>query len=251
MLIQRLKLFPVILLAGVLFVAACSKDEDPQNNPPAAVLPGIQLTHLVDSNPIEKDTIIYQNEFGNLYRVATLKYFISHLELINESGVAYEVAEVHYVDAFDNATTLFSAEAAIPEGNYSGIRFIFGLSDDLNITGAFPNPPENNMEWPAPMGGGYHYMKLEGRIDSAGTMNSFQAHTGPLMGNPYFFQVTINQPFELLDGNLINIEMEINNWWRSPNLLDLNTVTGIMGNADMQQRLMENGADVFTRFSVE
>ena len=40
--------------------------------------------------------------------------------------------------------------------------------------------------------------------------------------------------------------MNINNWWVNPNMLDLNTMSGIMGNQQMQIKLKENGNDVFT-----
>lgn len=44
---------------------------------------------------------------------------------------------------------------------------------------------------PVPMGGGYHYMKLEGRHDSSGTTKNYQAHMGPTMGNDYHVSVTL------------------------------------------------------------
>jgi hypothetical protein len=104
------------------------------------------------------------------------------------------------------------------------------------------------MEWPLPMGGGYHYMKLEGKIELPGTTNNFQAHTGPTMGNQNFVEIELPQSSFVLSGEerTLAIRMNINNWWKTPNVLDLNTVTSIMGNQEMQLKLKSNVNDVFS-----
>ena len=43
----------------------------------------------------------------------------------------------------------------------------------------------------------------------------------------------------------LDIYMDINNWWVNPNTLDLNNISGIMGNEEIQTELMENGSNVF------
>jgi len=79
-------------------------------------------------------------------------------------------------------------------------------------------------------------------------VKNFQAHTGPTMGNANYFEVTLtDSPFNCSCENVnIAISMNINNWWVNPNLFDLNTMSGIMGNQQMQIKLKENGNDVFT-----
>ena len=101
---------------------------------------------------------------------------------------------------------------------------------------------------PAAMGTGYHYMKLEGKFDSAGVIKNYQAHTGPSMGNQYFVEVVLTQdPFSCNCTTVdIRIDMDINKWWQNPNTLDLNNMSMVMGNQEMQQKLKENGSDVFS-----
>ncbi len=245
--------FMLLLLSG-LVITACKKDDDGDDNP--TPVPEVQLnfnfSHRVGNLPVNFDVISYNNAAGNDYSVVTLKYFISDIRLNKADGSSFLIDEEHYVDGTDYNTLLFTPETKVPEGEYSSISFIFGLNEEKNITGTYPNPPESNMEWPIPMGGGYHYMKLEGKIDSAGTVKNYQAHTGPTMGTPYYVEVTLpSSSFTAKEGLIITIGMDINNWWQGPHIIDLNNVTSIMGNPDMQELLQDNGENVFYLESIE
>ena len=105
------------------------------------------------------------------------------------------------------------------------------------------------MVWPETNGGGYHYMKLEFKFDSANIVKNYQAHTGRLMQTPHFIEVNLNFDTPMVlsyDGEYnLDIYMDINNWWVNPNTLDLNNISGIMGNEEIQTELMENGSNVF------
>jgi len=56
-----------------------------------------------------------------------------------------------------------------------------------------------------------------------------------------------------VDGADLQIEiiMNIDKWWENPNTINLNDVTGIMGNITMQQKLQSNGHDVFSIGSIQ
>jgi hypothetical protein len=197
--------------------------------------------------------IQYFNAFGNNYSVITLKYFVSDFRFYKADGGVVFVDEAFYIDAADATTMTFIPLSKLPLGDYNSVSFVFGLDSVKNISGAFPNPPENAMEWPAPMGGGYHYMKLEGKVDSSGVINNYQAHTGPTMGNSNFINVMLPaSSFQADKEDLhLTIVMDINKWWKNPNTLDLNQITGIMGNQDMQVKMHDNGHDVFSVLSIE
>jgi hypothetical protein len=49
----------------------------------------------------------------------------------------------------------------------------------------------------------------------------------------------------------LTVKMDINKWFESPNTLDLNDITSIMGNQPMQEKIKANGADVFSVESIE
>lgn len=238
-----MKNFPTVLSIALvlsLFLVSCKKE-----NTETQV--SFLFNHFVGAQELEFDTIRYQNAFGNNYSVSTLKYFVSNLTLHSSEG-EYFLDDVLYIDAREQALSSIIPSVKVPVGNYTKLTFTYGLDSAENQSGMFPNPPENLMEWPIAMGGGYHYMKLEGKVDSSGVINNFQAHTGPTMGNDNSFEVTLDDAnFSCsCETKTITIEMDINQWWTNPNTLDLNVVTGIMGNQPMQEILKTNGSDVFS-----
>lgn len=242
------------LILGAVILASCSKNPDNVNMRPATADLEFSFSHFVGSQVVDFNAIKFTNAYGNLYSIETLKYFISDISLQKADGGVIFIDDEHYVDATDDATLNYNPGIKIPTGDYIGISFIFGLSEEKNVSGRFVNPPESNMEWPLAMGGGYHYMKLEGKTDSSGAINNFQAHTGPTMGNQNYIRVTLaNSGFTATGAGVgITLKMNVNNWWVSPNTLDLNDVTMIMGNQAMQVKLHDNGKeDVFSILTIE
>ena len=99
------------------------------------------------------------------------------------------------------------------------------------------------MVWPITMGGGYHYMKLEGSFDNDIIIDNYNTHTGPTMGMDYSFPNQSSISINVTDntGNIsLDINMEINNWYQDPLTLSI-TENGIMGDWASQQNLMING----------
>jgi hypothetical protein len=101
------------------------------------------------------------------------------------------------------------------------------------------------MEWPVLMGGGYHFMMLEGHFaDSSGTPG-FAMHLGT---NASLCPVNITDTFSLTqDDFTLHINMNINEWFRTPYVYDFN-VDGnyIMGNIQSMSKIAANGFDAFT-----
>ncbi len=83
-------------------------------------------------------------------------------------------------------------------------------------------------------------MQLEGDFNSV--FNGYTTHTGATNGIDFSF----SKVFPIVDITNININMEITNWYKNPETLDL-TTDGIMGNIDNQIILQANGIeDVFS-----
>lgn len=208
----------------------------------------ISFSHEINGSSFLFDTILYVHPAGQLFSVQTLRYFISDIVMHKVSGDSIYFDMAHYVDAKDYASRQYHYQQSIDNGDYSGISFIFGLDTIKNSNGAFVNPPESLMEWPVPMGGGYHYMKMEGKYDSSGVIKNYNTHTGMSMGVPYHFRVNLVQPFTITKNEVdIEIIMELNNWYQNPTLYDFDVFgEAIMGNASAQQTLKENGHNVFS-----
>lgn len=235
----------IILVNLILvLVLACKKDEVKIESHTSE----ITFLHSVDGNLSHFNEFIYTNEYGNNYNLLTLRYFISEVELKALDNDIIKFDDIIYVDASNPDFLKATFNKKIPNKTYSQIKFTFGISTTQNVTGLFNNFPQTSMEWPVPMGGGYHYMKLEGKLANLSDTINYNVHTGPLNGNPNYFEVVLPLDLQVEDNKFaINLNMEINNWFNNPNTINLEDIVGgMMGNQDMQQKLKENGVDVFS-----
>jgi len=95
------------------------------------------------------------------------------------------------------------------------------------------------------MGGGYHYMQLEGDFTTA--LQGYATHTGGTDGIDFSFNKNFPVAINIENANTtVIINMEINNWYDNPNTITL-TSDGIMGDSNKQMQLKQNGmTDVFS-----
>ena len=250
MIIRPLSLILVgVLLLLISLVSSCKKDDDKPDEikPPTETTSYLRFNHEVDGTAVEYDTLQYTNAFGNTFSIETIRYFISNVEFAKANGETITVDTAIYVDPRKPGYESRTYTSAFPNGTYTEMRFTFGLDSAMNQTGAFPNFPETAMEWPMMMGGGYHYMKLEGKYLDEDSYNHFNFHTGPLNGNQNYFQVAIPIDLVITDQSFdLNLTMEIQNWFQSPNTFDLTAIFGgMMGSQEKQEMVKNNGHDVF------
>lgn len=227
---------------------SCKKEESTTMN--------ISFDFNVDGETFVPDSPQYVNAAGNRYEVNEIMYFISDIVLCKSDGEIIYVDCIHYVDYDIPSTLEWNSGWVIPAGDYTSISFIFGLPPEKNISYAFVNPPECNMSWPNYLGGGYHYMKINGKWeDPNGNIKPFNLHTG--RGQIYneegnivgfinnHFTVSIAQHFTAENGICLN--MNLNKWFCDPNVFDWNVWGGsIMQNQEAQEKIKENGYNVFS-----
>ena len=243
----------VFLVFVVLFCASC---QDPAGRM------RMHFTFSVDGHELEQDTLLYRNEAGNRYEVTEAQYFISDVVLTAPDGSQYAIKSdksAHYVDADLPYTLTWAPEDEIPAGVYSAITLVFGLAPELNVSHSYTDAPENNMSWPAMLGGGYHHMKINGRwIGEDGTPHPFNLHSGRTItasGDTLENSFTVTLPlngFAITKAGVtdITLDMNVNRWFCSPYLFDFNYFGGsIMQNAEAQEVLKANGWDVFSIIS--
>ena len=143
----------------------------------------------------------------------------------------------------------------IPVGHYTALRFTFGLDETDNETGLFIDPPESDMFWPDMLGGGYHYMKLNGKfVGGEGRFKPLAVHLGigqnesltQFYQNYFIVELPINFNVKANTENHLDLTMVIDNWFRNPNTIDFNELgSGIMQNQTAQRLFNGNGKDVF------
>ena len=221
----------------------------------------INFSHTVEGANLTTNSMVYTNDAGENYNVQTLKYLISDITLHAENGSSLVLDEVHFIDISEESTFSFTYND-VPNNNYTSISFDMGLDTNKNISNKYVDEGigtnqefHQTMFWPEigmngmDMGGGYHYMKLEGDFNDS--LTGYGTHTGGTMGMDYSFNNIDGISLIVTDdlGNVdVNINMEINNWYRTPNQIEFSTYgMGIMGNMQMQMNLKENGmTDVFS-----
>ena len=254
--------FLLTVITMISFLVSC-KEEDPE---PGKI--NLVFMELVDGLPLVVDSIKYENEAGNEYMVTEVQYFISNLKLYYQDGQSYEIKDsqgIHYVDSDIPETKEWMITDEVPSGIIDSIVFTFGLDEETNKSGLFPNPPESNMFWPDELGGGYHYMKLNGKwLDTQVMLNPFNFHLG--IGQTYdttghvtgfvqnYFKVSvclavyssfimIIDPGQTTD---LGFLMNIDSWFKTPHTWDFNIMGGMMmQNQDALNAACENGFDVF------
>ena len=215
----------------------------------------LNIGYSVNGNPLITDSLCYQNKAGNEFMITEIQWFISHIELQDQHGEWNTLEpKIFYIDTnIPESQTL--EITSIPTRTYKTIRFTFGLNTEDNQTGLFNDPPESEMFWPDMLGGGYHYMKLNGKyLDTEGRLAPLAIHLGIGQNEDCtefyqnYFTVELPIEFDVMGNskNRLDITMVIDNWFRNPNTVDFNEFgSHIMQNQTAQQLLKCNGTDVF------
>lgn len=235
----------------MLILVSCGKDEI------KSVAPTFVFKHNVNDSALQRGVMNYTNLAGNLYQVDELQYFISEITLKTADGQLIGIkseSAIHYVDLDVPASLTWNPKDQIPAGNYTSISFVFGINESKNKTGLYVNPPERDMFWPDLMGGGYHYMKMNGKWKAAGdviTPFNFHLGIGMNMDKTEFYQncFTVTIPLNIHTGsfaNIFTITMNIEKWFEAPNVWDWNIIGGqIMMNQAAMHKACENGVNAF------
>ena len=233
-----MKLNKITLFILVLFTACQNKETD-------LIKDDVSLEFYYGTNSIHNnsDSIWYVSNLGQSYNIMNLFYLISDIRLTNSDGnTSVNLADIHFISSYDNNSQQLLIPEILSIGQYTNIEFVFGLNTERNISNNYINDYfHSQMVWPDFMGGGYHYMKLEGRFGN--DSNFYNTHTGGLNGVDYSFNQSF--PINLIsreNGNThyIEIYMDINHWYNNPNDILISS-EGIMGDSTIQQKLRENG----------
>ena len=255
----------LIILVG--YLSSCKKSDNTIPLTPSGNVIFL-LKHQVNGQPLTENELIYTNAAGNDYLITDVKYFISDITFYRNDGsrkVIGDWKDLFYVDENIPDTKTIRFFDKIPAGTYDSINLNFGISQEKNKSFMFVNPPEVNMFWPEVLGGGYHYMMIDGKWkDTTGINMPFNFHLGIgqlYHGNSYnvdsiyaFVQncFTVSLPgssFTISDKDTttFRLTMNIEKWFENPHVFDFNKWGGaIMQNQQAMQMVKENGWDVFS-----
>ena len=246
----------LVIISCLIVMTSCNKKRDESSGKLT-----IKFSFSVDNENFQQDTLKYRNAADNLYEVNEIKFFISDFTLHtsdNQSITIKDNNSIHYTDYDLPKTLTWAISDEIAVGTYKTISFRFGLSDEKNKTHYFVNPPESNMSWPDALGGGYHYMMINGKWLKNNILTPFNFHLG--RGQQYdgenitgfidnSFVVTVPASSFTMDENgvTLTLNMNINNWFCTPEIFDFNHFGGaIMTNQTAQEVARANGQNVFS-----
>ncbi len=199
--------------------------------------------------PLVFDTLIYEKTLGEKFSLYKLEYYLSNITFWRNDKAYYTADTIVYINARDINNSIILSY--IPTGSYDKVTYLIGIGSNRNIHGYLPATNDNvNMEWPSSMGGGYHFMKMEGYWKNNTThkiQSGFAMHIGSNGYAAYGEYRPMN--FKVISGNVnvVNFRMNVNEWWRSPNLysLDINGNNYTMGDTAKMRQIKENGMNAF------
>ena len=260
-------IFICFLLMLMVQWSGCAKKEKPDPPAPSGLISFV-VEHTVDGSPVKLNELIYTNKAGNEYMVTDVMYFISDITLYRNDGVTRLIKDwkdIFYIDEKMPSTKTLRFPDKIAPGSYDSISFIFGISEEKNQSFMYVNPPEVLMGWPEVLGGGYHYMMMNGKWkDTTGTIQPFNFHLGIgqlYKGSGYqvdsiyafvqnYFRVSLpGSSFQIADKDTTSFKltMNIDQWFENPHVYDHNYWGGaIMQNQPAMQMAKENGWNVFS-----
>ncbi len=245
----------LIIVVALLSLVACKKDEvDPPSG--KEKMKTVTFHFKAKANQMSdfmNGMIMFQNAHGDQFGVTKLRYLVSGIVLHKTDGTEYKIEGHHFVDISESNTLSFTPSEKISGGSYDQISMVFGLTPENNKSFSHPDLNLLSWNWPEMIGGGYHFMQLEGDyIDNNSDTSSYQTHLGAAV-DPNNTSDTLNNDIQLVmqkdftvssgaSSVNIDIEMNIDGWYETPNTIDLNLYgASIMMNYDAQMLFHENG----------
>ncbi|MDP5081103.1 MAG: hypothetical protein NWP87_00495 [Winogradskyella sp.] len=245
----------ILVLVAFLGCISCSDNESVPTSP--QVYTTFKFTHNWDGTPVTNNnfnTFLYTNANGDLLSIERLRYLVSDITFTSSSNENLVFNIYNLVDVTNDTNLSFTPQILIPKGSYT-VSFTFGLDNEDN-SGNYNDLNSESFNVPDILGGGYHYMQLDGKfMNSDDVEQGFNYHTIRAVDNPglnptfpqdTFINVNLGI-ITITDDPEIEVQMNIAQWFKEPNLWDLNVLNQLlMSNSDAQIQMFENGQNVFS-----
>ena len=214
-----------IIMFITVIMSACKKDtkvpdkvEEPESTTTSVTFSFIPKN---GAQTLLWDSISNTNAAGNQFSVNTINLYISNVWLKHANGSIFKSNQVFYIDTKIASKSTFQL-SDVPKGDYVEVQFLLGLDTIKNVDNGLETTMDNlNMAWPTMMGGGYHFIKMEGHyLDGASVSKGYAVHLGK---NENLVQVTILKNLSFPNAShQCSISFDVNEAFTSPYLYDLN-----------------------------
>ena len=252
------KFLVAVSIGYVMLMSGC--DEDELNIPTVSIT--LHFTHNWDGEEVDLshfNDFKFTTEAGDVLSIERLRYVVSDIELTNSAREVSEYDLHQLIDVSDNNSFTLELPGEFRAGIYNDIAFTFGLDNQDNAQN-HPDLNSASFNVPAMLGGGYHYMQLDGKFINANSEEQgYNYHairavdiSGPEPVFPLdtFFTVNLGT-VNIVDDVEIEVKMNIAEWFKNPNTWELNELNQVlMPNPDAQILMSQNGKSVFTKGSV-
>lgn len=189
------KFLSLFFIAITLFtLSSCrnSDDDDPQDTATGNLQIKFENGFNNLGNIVLNQTV-QTSAAGQKHKFSTLKYVISNITLIDESGNEFKYNEnnpdkgAFIIDQADAvAGVIYIDLNGIPKNNYKKVKFGLGISQQAYLLGMdgqaefWTKAKQKGMSWS--WAAGYVFVKLEGKYGTGTADTEFMNHTGN-MGN--------------------------------------------------------------------
>lgn len=259
------KIFVLLLFIGTFI--ACTEDEDDAIDintvAPIQVQATLNFSHDWDGMPItgeDMESTDYVTANGEDITIGPrFRYLISDVTFTNTITEEVIVVDGHnLVDVADDKNLSYTPEIQIPAGEYN-VSFTYGFKTEKNIDGLYQDLNSASFGVPPFLGGGYHYMQLDGKYrNNSNLTDGYNYHNiravnpnmpdgPPTFPNQSTFIVVDLGSISIIANTAIGVKMNVAEWFKGPNLWDLNINNQVlMPKAPVQQMMNENGQNVFS-----
>ena len=235
-----------------LYFISCSSDDDEFAKKISIKL---NFTQNWDGTSISKEDFSkfdFENQRGTKLSIEKLRYLISKINLIKSNNDTIKFKGYALIDLNNNSSMIHELPQQVVEGMYD-LSFTFGFNEKDNLSGIYPDL--NALSWnvPSTLGGGYHFMQLDGKYkDDLGIEESYNFHV--IRAYDMETQETKDTSFTINLGNVfvknnatIEVKMNVAEWFKNPHQWNLNERSiMLMGNFDAQKDMSDNGRNVFS-----
>lgn len=253
-----------IYLIFPLFIISCTgkKPVQPVPLPPPNVpidttgTVNIQLTNVVNGNPLTLSTTTYTNANNDEFKVNMYKYYFTNIVLETASGFRWTQPESYYLVDQSISSSLKLIVTGVPRANYTKIEFKLGVDAARNTSGAQTGAldPVKGMFWT--WSSGYIMGKIEGTSpQSTNTGNKIVFHIGGFSGVnsairdfSFIFPNTANVTESHTP--TINIKNDLAEWFKTPNTISFASLNDISTVGTNSKKIADNYSDMFNLTSV-
>lgn len=242
-----------------LLVFSCHEDKDDTISQASTTF---KFIHNWDGTAVTNadfNTIKFTNANGEQLSIEKLRYLISKITFTTNTGEKLVLSGYNLIDVTNDSNLSFTSTTSILLGYYSNVSFTFGFDNEDNYNNNYVDLNSASWNVPEMLGGGYHYMQLEGKfIDNTSAEVGYAYHAiraantsaATLEFYDTFFEVDLGE-VTITNNTTFNIKMNIAEWFKTPNTWNLNVLNNmLMPNYDAQIMMYENGQNVFNLESI-